>query len=309
MLRSPLRWFGGKGHMVKKLLKLIPPHHTYVEVFGGAAALLFAKPPSPVEVYNDIDSGLVNLFRVLRDPEKFHKFYRLVCLTPYSREEWEFCRQTWESCEDDVERAYRFFVVARQSFGGKFDEGWGFCVTATARNMSRSCSTWLSVIEGLPEIHARIMRVQVENKDFRELIPLYDTEETLFYCDPPYVPDTRRSGGYRYEMSLDDHCDLVELLLKVKGKVLLSGYRHYVYEPLEHAGWQRLEFDAVCHVTGRTRSSRVRGPGSAKAHLPRTECVWISPNAQSQQQMFTNAAGCGIITYGGDDDAVAKARA
>lgn len=106
--------------MVAKLLPLIPPHKIYVEVFGGGASLLFAKEPSPVEVYNDLDSGLVNFFRVLRDPGKFEKFYRKVCFTPYSREEYCFCRDTWGECKDDVERAYRWFVVARMSFSGKF---------------------------------------------------------------------------------------------------------------------------------------------------------------------------------------------
>jgi len=68
-LRSPMWWFGGKGKMVKKLLPLIPQHKIYVEVFGGGASLLFAKEPSPVEVYNDLNSDLVNFFRVLRDPK------------------------------------------------------------------------------------------------------------------------------------------------------------------------------------------------------------------------------------------------
>lgn len=80
MLRSPIIYFGGKGNLVKKLLKFIPRHYTYVEVFGGGASLLFAKEPSKVEVYNDIDGEVVNLFRVLRDKEKFEEFYRKVCL-------------------------------------------------------------------------------------------------------------------------------------------------------------------------------------------------------------------------------------
>lgn len=72
-LKPPLKWYGGKQYLASKLVHLIPPHHTYVEVFGGAAALLFAKPPelSQIEVLNDIDSGLINFYRVLRDPAKF----------------------------------------------------------------------------------------------------------------------------------------------------------------------------------------------------------------------------------------------
>jgi len=279
--RSPIYFFGGKGNMVTKLLKLIPPHKIYVEVFGGGASLLFAKPPSPVEVYNDLDSGLVNLFRVLRDPEKFEKFYKLVCLTPYSREEQNFCYKTWEQCEDDVERAYRFWIVARQSFSGRIHSSWSYAVKTYYRGMISTCSKYLSAIEHLPEFHERIMRVQIENRDFRKIFSSYDTEETLFYCDPPYVPDTRRDRKvYRHEMSLEDHKELVDILLNVKGKVLLSGYRHEVYEPLEKAGWVRLEFKTACFAAGRTRLTGILGKGSALKKSPRTECVWVSPTAQ-----------------------------
>jgi DNA adenine methylase len=284
-LRSPIHWFGGKGNMVGKLLKLVPKHHTYVEVFGGGAQLLFAKSPSPVEVYNDVASDLVNFFRVLRDPEKFQRFHRLVSLTPYSREEYYFCRDTWEQCEDDVERAYRWFVVARMSFSGTFGASWSFSLNTSSRGMSESCSAWLSAIEILPQIHARIMRVQIEHKDFRELIPLYDTPKTLFYMDPPYIPETRRSGGYRYEMSIDDHKELVDIILKLKGMVMLSGYRHLIYEPLERSGWARYDYETVCHATAKTRATGILGEGSAKRMQRRVESVWLSPNCQKQPSL------------------------
>jgi len=207
--------------MAAKILQLFPPHRVYVEPFGGGASLLFAKEPSPVEVYNDVDSGLVNLFRVLRDPTRFEQFQRLVSLTPYSREEFCFCRETWEKCDEDLERAYRWFVVARMSFSGHFGGSWGFAVSASDRGMSTVCSSWLAAIEGLPQVHARLMRVQIEHSDFRRIITTYDTPETLFYCDPPYMPATRKSGGYRHEMAESDHEELVALLLQVKGMVVL----------------------------------------------------------------------------------------
>ena len=277
-LRSPIVWFGGKGLMTAKLLKLIPPHKIYVEVFGGGASLLFAKRPSPVEVYNDIDSGLVNFFRVLRDEEKFQKFYEKVCLTPYSREEYHCCVDTWEQCEDEVERAYRWFVVAKMSFSGEFGGGWSFSVTLSRRGMAGTCSRWLSMIEELPLIHERIMRVQIEHKDFRELIPLYDTENTLFYMDPPYVHATRSGGGYNYECSDKDHEDLVEILLNIKGKAMLSGYVNDIYVKLEEAGWVRYDFDITCYATGKTRLTGILGEGSAKEKCRRVESVWMSPN-------------------------------
>ncbi|MGQ9697165.1 MAG: DNA adenine methylase [Armatimonadota bacterium] len=281
-MRSPIRWFGGKGSMTAKLLKLVPPHRVYVEPFGGGGSLLFAKKPAPVEVYNDIDSSLVNFFRVLRDPEKFERFHRLVSLTPYSREEYYFCRETWENCEDDVERAYRWFVVARMSFSGCFGRSWSFSLTQSSRGMARACSSWLSTIDLLPQIHARLMQVQIEHRDFREIFAIYDTTETLFYVDPPYVPDTRRSGKYKHELTLDDHKELVEILLNLKGMAILSGYRHPVYEPLEQAGWQRHDFETACYAAARTRGTRILGEGAAKRMQPRVESVWVSPNCEEK---------------------------
>jgi len=280
-LRSPIIWYGGKGNMVAKLLPHIPPHKTYVEVFGGGASLLFAKKPSPVEVYNDLDSGLVNFFRVLRDPEKFERLHHLASLTPYSREEYNFCRETWEQCEDEVERAYRWYVVARMSFSGTFGRSWSHVVTASDRGMAGTTAKWLSILAMLPSIHSRLMRVQIEHQDFRALIPTYDTPRTCFYCDPPYVPETRREvSTYSQEMSQDDHRDLVGLLLQVEGMVILSGYRHEVYTPLEDAGWKRLDFPTACHSAGRTRATGILGRGAALRMAPRIESVWLNPQVQ-----------------------------
>ncbi len=265
-LRSPVRWFGAKTRLVDRLLPLIPQHHTYVEPFGGGASLLFAKEPSPVEVYNDLDSGLVNFFRVLRDPAKFERFYRMVCMTPYAREEFDFCRRSWQECEDDVERAYRWFVVARMSFSGHFGHSWSSVVRESRCNISASVNVWLQGVEMLPEAHARLMMVQVEHLDFRHILKRYDDKDTFFYLDPPYVRFTRKTGRYSVEMSDEDHRDMVSLLLGLKGKALLSGYSNPLYLPLEEAGWRRLDFPAVCYAAGKTDE-----PARA-----RVESVWMN---------------------------------
>jgi len=272
-MRSPIWWFGGKGMMTKKLLPLIPEHKTYVEPFGGGASLLLAKKPSPVEVYNDVDSGLVNFFKVLSDPKLFERFYRKVAVLPYSRELYNECRESWQECEDSVERAVRWFVVARQSFSGRFGASWSFAVTKSARGMAGRASWWLSAIEQLPEIHTRLQRVQIEHNDFRKVIKAYDTPETFFYLDPPYVHLTRSSSRYQHELSDADHKDLIELLKNIKGKVLLSGYDNPLYEDL---GWHKKQWQTVCHAAGKTRAAKIQGKGSAKKMQPRTECVWMN---------------------------------
>jgi len=276
-MRGPIPWFGGKGNMTAKLLPLLPQdHHTYVEPFGGGASMLFAKRPSPVEVYNDLDSGLVNFFRVLRDPDRFEEFHRKVSLTPYSREEFYFCRDTW--ADDDIERAYRFFVTARMSFSGDMGGGMSTVITTSSRGMASTCSKWLSIIEQLPQISERLLRVQIEHQDWRVILERYDTERTLFYLDPPYVHSTRKAGKYAHEMTDEDHAELVERLLNIKGMAILSGYASEIYVPLQDAGWMRENWKTACSAAGKTRASGLQGKGSALKKQPRTETVWVSPS-------------------------------
>lgn len=278
-MRSPIKWLGGKGKMASKLMALVPRHHIYVEPFGGGASMLFAKAPSPVEVYNDIDSGLVNFFRVLRDPETFGQLQRMVELTPHSKEEYYTSLREWEATADPVERAYRWFVVARQSFGGHFGASWGYSLTESISGMSKDTATWLSAIQLLPEVSARLLRVQVDNSDWQAVLDRYDGPSTFFYCDPPYVTDTRKGGEYRHELTDGMHAQLVQRLLSLKGKAMLSGYGHPIYQPLEDAGWVRMDFETVCHVAGRTRNSKLQGAGNVVTQQKRIESVWLHPGA------------------------------
>jgi len=288
-IRSPVRWLGGKTFMLKRLLPIFTkyPHKRYVEPFGGAATVLLAKPPVEIEVYNDLDDGLVNFFKVVADERTFDRFRRKVSLLPYARSLWEECRDTWNDQTDPVERAVRWFVVMRQTFGGVFAKSWGSAVTTSARGMVSTCSAWLRSVELLPELHARLQRVQIERLDFRRCIERYDGPETLFYCDPPYITGLRRGGRYREEMSDDDHRDLVELLLTIEGHAVLSGYPNEIYRPLEEAGWERFEFDVVCRAAAKTRVSGLLGEGCMTGKQRRIEAIWCSPEPNLLQgEMF-----------------------
>ncbi len=261
--------------MTKKLFPLLSPHRTYVEVFGGGGSLLLAKDRSPIEVYNDLDGDLVNFYRVLRDPKTFSEFQRLVNLTPYAREEFNFCKKELNTDEDSVERARRFFFVARASFSGNFGRSLSTSVTRSNRRMSASVSKYLSTIDELESIHERLQVVQVENQDFRTILKRYDTSQTCFYLDPPYVHETRSNERYRFELSLEDHVELTELLMRIKGTAVLSCYWHEVYAPLVEAGWERIDWKTVCHAAGKTRGTGILGKGSATAKQPRVETVLV----------------------------------
>ncbi len=262
--------------MANKLLPLLPAHKCYVEVFGGGASLLLAKGPVEIEVYNDLNSGLVNFFRVLRDEDKFARFYRLVQLTPYSKEEYYLCRDSWRQCEDDVERAYKWFIVARMSFSGWFASSWSQSLGTSRRGMAMSVSAYLGTIERLPEIHDRLMRVQIEHSDWQRVIKRFDAKDTFFYLDPPYVHSTRRSGDYEHEMTDEEHKELVKTLLEnVSAKVMLSGYKNEIYAELDNNGWHRYDFDCFCYSVAKTKSTGYIGKGSA-AEQRRIESVWLN---------------------------------
>ncbi|MGO9119040.1 MAG: DNA adenine methylase [Desulfomonilaceae bacterium] len=274
-LVGPIRYYGGKCRLVSKLLPFVPDHQTYVEVFSGGAALFFAKDTSPVEVINDLDSGLVNLYRVLRDPEKFKRFQFLVSLTPYSREEHARCKSTWADCDDEVERAHRWFIINRMCYGGIFDSGFGRSVKSGRNGMATNVASYLSAIDRLPQIAARLMSVQIENLDFREIITAYDRPETFFYLDPPYVLSTRKVKAYRHEMSDQDHAELVDLLLHMKGKAVLSGYSNPFYESLESAGWARHDFKAMCTVANHIVKTDRSDTEFELNDRERVETVWV----------------------------------
>jgi len=277
-LRSPIAWVGGKGLMVGKLLKLMPPHRHYVEVFGGGASLLFAKKPAGgIEVYNDLDEGLVHFFRMLRDPKLFWEFYVKAISTPYSRLEYIISRAEWEGETDPIERAYKWFITARMSFGGIFGASWGYSRSAVSRGMAADCSKWLSILEMLPYLHARFMRVQVECRDWKIVLKAYDAPGTLIYIDPPYLPSTLRDKKtYKHMLTEEDHVELVEAVLNAPQMILLSGYPHCLYDGLETAGWIKESFQVCCSSMGHTRFNKILGDGSGRDKQPRTECTWIN---------------------------------
>lgn len=219
-------WYGGKYSHLNWLLPLLPFCHHYCEPFGGSAAVLLNREPSPVETFNDIDGEVTNFFRVLRDEPD--RLIRAIGLTPFSREEFAI------ACEidpflDAVERARRFYVRTRQVRTGLAQTAslgrWANCKNTSRAGMAGAVSRWLGAVEGLPDIALRLLRVQIENRPAIEVIGLYDSPDTLFYCDPPYVHNTRGdSNAYTYEMSDAEHCELALVLNSVQGLVAISGY-------------------------------------------------------------------------------------
>lgn len=245
-------WYGGKYSHLNWLLPLLPKTTRFCEPFGGSAAVLINREPAPVETYNDLHGDVVNFFRVLRDQKE--ALIEAIGLTPFSREEFEIALSPSIASITDLERARRFYVLARQVRTGlaqKASSGrWAHCLLTSRAGMAGAVSRWLGSVEDLPEIAQRLLRVQIENAPALEVIQRYDSPETLFYCDPPYVHTSRGdSNAYAHEMTNGEHRKLAKVLHTVKGKVALSGYSDELMDEL-YVDWYRIEAPTkLCHST------------------------------------------------------------
>jgi DNA adenine methylase len=223
-------WYGGKYSHLNWLLPLLPKTLHYCEPFGGSAAVLLNREPSPVETYNDIDGEIANFFKVLRDQKE--ELIYAIGMTPFSRQEFRVAIEKEVNGEtiSEPERARRFFIRARQVRTGLAQTAtvgrWANCLKTSRAGMAGAVSRWLGSVEGLEYIASRLLRVQIENENAADVIKRYDSKDTLFYCDPPYPHGSRGDkNAYKYEMVDEDHEKLAAILHKIKGKVALSGYR------------------------------------------------------------------------------------
>jgi len=286
---APFQWAGGKGKLATWIIQYVPAGHIYVEPFAGTASVLWHLPsPFPVEVLNDLDGDIVNLYRILQDKVKFEELSHRLIFTPYARAEFARALQIAKDPDaSDIDRAWAFFVKQNQGFIGKVESigHWSRVITETNNRMAHNTSKWRSRLKLLSFWHERLSRVQIDCIDGIDCIKYWDTPETVFYIDPPYVPDTRKSRRlYKNEPDLAYHERLVETILAAKGKVLLSCYDHPVYTPLTKAGWNKMTRETACNMAGRIRGSRLQGLGAAKAHAPRTETLYLNftpPNSIS----------------------------
>jgi DNA adenine methylase len=236
-------WYGGKFSHLDWLLPLLPECFHYCEPFAGSGAVLLNKQPSPVETYNDIDGEVVNFFKVLREEKE--KMIEQIALTPFSREEFGI------ACElnpdlTNLERARRFYIRARQVRTGLAQTAtigrWANCKNTSRSGMSGVVSRWLGGVEQLEFIADRLLRVQIENRPAIDVIKLYDSKETLFYCDPPYIHETRGdTKAYEFEMNNTAHIELAKALNSVEGLVAISNYECKLMEELYPAGkWTKI---------------------------------------------------------------------
>ena len=256
---SVFRYPGSKGAMRDRIVDLLPGHRTYCEPFGGSAAVLLAKPPAPVEWYNDLDEVVADFFELLRTGgEQLEELCRLVELTPYSRTELARARANAYS-SDRMERLRCFLVrswMTRMGAINDFRTGWKIALSD-----SKVVLAWNSVPARMRAAAERIKYVHVENTHAVELMLQTDGDRTVFYIDPPYPESTinfRKAVIYSKPFTDHDHFDLLSAVVNLKGKAIISGYRHPMYD--DHLNdWIRLDVPHIC-MSGATKN----------------ECLWMN---------------------------------
>lgn len=258
--RPLLRWHGGKWLLAPWIISHFPKHRVYVEPFGGAGSVLMRKPRSYAEIWNDLDDGVVNLFRILRS-DQAHELLRRVRLTPFART--EFDDTSGPLPLDPLEKARHLIVRSFMGFGSNaHGRATGFRANSN-RSGTAPAHDWTNYPDALRLVIERLAGVVIENRDAKKVMATHDGADTLHYVDPPYVWSTRGDDrpDYVHELEDADHEELLAFLTGLTGMVVLSGYPSHLYD-FALPGWRRVEREALAD-------------GARK----RTEVLWINPQA------------------------------
>ena len=211
MAKPLVPWMGGKTKPAASILPLFPQHHCYVEPFAGAGGIFFSKAPSPVEVLNDINGDIVNLYRVVKHHlEELYRQYKWILV---SREQWEHLSATPAHTLTDVQRAARFLYLQKLAFGGK-PTGQTFGTATTTRPKF----SLLTLENDLVDAHVRLSQVTIESGHWSAMFKRYDRPDTLFYCDPPYW----ETEGYGVDFPMAEYEALAQAAREAQGAVVIS---------------------------------------------------------------------------------------
>lgn len=233
-IHTPLRWFGGKYYLAQEIISRIPAHHCFIEPFSGSGQVITQKTKSKVEVINDIDNDLINFLMVLRNQKD--ELIEALSTLPTSR----FLTELWmrePMPEESFERAVRFYYILRQTIvpANNIKSGW------RSGKIKNTAFDYQNAVARLDAFEGRLRNVMIECLDFREIIKRYDSPESYFYIDPPYVG---RESYYKGGFSESDHIELAEMLRTIKGKALVSYYPDPLIDSL-YSDWRIEKTDAL----------------------------------------------------------------
>lgn len=274
--KTSIIYRGGKSSLTDWILPYFPPHRIFVDCFGGGGAVTFAKGPSEVDVYNDI-GDVSRFFSVLRD--QGDELYRSLYFAPWSREYFHECFKrkieieddsvmSWIDMEDEerLEWAHCWYVTLMQSFRHEEDDNsW------LMSKGSNGAENFRRHTDNLPALVKRLKSIVIEHGSYDRVIRGYDSKDTLFYADPPYLPGTwdTEKGGYRNVMSIKEHEELLRMLIECQGQVIVSGYPSDLYDNFL-SGWKRVSKERMGGIKN-----------SSQVSTKRTEVLWIKEHHET----------------------------
>ena len=248
-MKAIMKYPGSKWSIAEWIISYFPPHHSYLEPFFGSGAVLFNKPRSNIETVNDLDGNVVNLFEwIKKDPERLaHEIY----YTPYARQVYDEAFVIIP--EDSLERAVNFYIRLNMGHGFRTNgEKVGWKNDVQGRERSYASQDWCNLPNKILQAAERLRGVQIENRPAVEVIQRFNFPNVLIYLDPPYVLGTRHGKQYRCEMNDEEHEQLLEVIKKHKGPVLISGYNSELYNA-ELKDWYRKETTCYAQTSSKRR--------------------------------------------------------
>lgn len=255
-MNTVLNYPGSKQLIKDWILSYIPNHKVYVEPYFGSGTIFFDKDLTKIQIINDIDQDVYNYFKVIRDYP--NELIEKIMFTPFSIQEYE---QSRTACKDDcIEKARKFAVKCYMGIGNSAAHKNGFRRSKCATSSNKS-KTWNMLPIQLQEATEKLKNTIIENEDAINVIKRYNNEDVFIYCDPPYVLGTRKKGLYTHEMTDEQHIELLEVLKKHKGKIMISGYENDLYDKYLK-NWHKEAF-----ITAAERGKRI-------------ECIWMNYSIQ-----------------------------
>ena len=272
-VRSPFGYYGAKLRIAKLIVENLPPHNAWVEAFCGSAAITLAKKPAPIEVINDLDDQIINLFKQLRSNSD--KLCKAVKLTPYARSEFEKALKR-ESDIDPLEKARRFLVATMMTVNATIADKSGFSYSQSYARTGKEArvNRWYNLPDRLEEVVERLRCIRIENLNARKLLSMFENRPaTLVYLDPPYF--IKRNHSYTIDAKDKDfHIGLLEICQRAKCMILLSGYNNDLYDNYltKKNGWTKTKIKTYTKIT-------------TGKQFARTEVLW--KNAKLEKALRT----------------------
>lgn len=270
-MSTVLKYPGAKWGIAEWIISFFPKHHSYLEPFFGSGGVFFNKSKSNIETINDLDGEVINLFECIKtDPERMAKE---VYFTPYSRAVYDGT-YSGEQPKDPFARAARLLVQCNMSHGFRTSGGKvGWKNDVAGRERAYAAKAWTELPDIIIEAAERLRGVQIECAPAAEVIRRFNSPDVLIYCDPPYLLSTRRGKQYRCEMTDEDHLELLDILKKHRGPVLISGYPSPMYDS-ELSSWQRETITTTDQLS-----------------QPKEEVLWMNFEFNKQIDLFTMMGG------------------